>query len=83
MDASQKGTAEKRFIVAWFIWAAMIGSLGIYILICNVIGDDVVRRPLGPDFSLALLRKLFYGLSAAALIAVHFIRKFNGVGVSH
>ena len=75
MDALQKGTAENRFMVAWFIWAAMIGSLGIYILICNVIGDDV-QRPLGPDFSLALLRKIFFGLSAVALIAAHFIRKF-------
>jgi F0F1-type ATP synthase membrane subunit c/vacuolar-type H+-ATPase subunit K len=75
MDASQNGTVENRFIVAWIIWAAMMGSLAVYILICNVIGDDV-RRPMGPDFSLALLRKIFFGLSTAALIAAHFIRKF-------
>jgi hypothetical protein len=31
---------------------------------------------MGPDFSLALLRKLLFGLSIAALIAAHFIRKF-------
>jgi len=75
MDTSQKGTVENKLLVVWIIWVAMMGSLAVYILICNVIGDDV-RRPMGPDFSLALLRKLLFGLSIAALIAAHFIRKF-------
>ena len=75
MDASQKGAFENKLLVIWIIWVAMVGSLVIYIVICNLIGDQV-RRPMGPDFSLELLRNIFFGIGIASLIATHFIRKF-------
>jgi hypothetical protein len=75
MDASQKGTLESRVLVMWIIWAAMLASLVIYIVICNLMGDQI-RRPMGPDFPLTLFRNILFGLGIAALITTHFIRKF-------
>ena len=75
MDASQKGTVENKLLVMWIIWGAMVGSLVIYIVICNLIGDKV-RRPMGPEFPLALLRNILFGIGIVALISTHFIRKF-------
>ena len=75
MDASQKGTIENKLLVMWIIWGAMVGSLVIYIVICNLIGDQI-RRPMGPGFPLVLLRNILFGIGIVALIATHFIRKF-------
>lgn len=75
MDASQKGTVEKKLLVMWIIWGAMVGSLVFYIVICNLIVDQI-RQPMGPDFPLVLLRNIFFGIGIVALVATHFIRKF-------
>ena len=75
MDTSQKGTVEKKLLVMWIIWGAMVGSLVFYIVICNLIGDQI-RQPMGPDFPLVLLRNILFGIGILALIATHFIRKF-------
>ena len=75
MDTSQKGMLENKLLVMWIIWGAMVASLVIYIVICNLIGDQI-RRPMGPDFPLALLRKILFGIGIVALISTHFIRKF-------
>ena len=75
MDASQKRTVENKLLVLWIIWGAMVGSLVFYIVICNLIGDQI-RQPKGPGFPLVLLRNIFFGIGIVALIATHFIRKF-------
>lgn len=75
MDPTQKKTFENKLLVMWIIWGAMLGSLVIYIIICNLVGDQI-RRPMGPDFPLKLLRNILFGVGIAALIATHFIRKF-------
>ena len=74
MEASQKGTVENKLLVMWIIWVAMVGSLVIYIVICNLIGDQI-RRPIGPGFPLVLLRNLLFCICIVTLIATHFIRK--------
>jgi hypothetical protein len=75
MEESQKGTVDNRLHVMWIIWGAMMGSLVIYIVICNLIGDQI-RQPIRPDFPLVLLRNIFFGIGIVELIAIHFIRKF-------
>ena len=74
MDVSQKGTVENKLFVMWIIWGGMVGSLAIYVVICNLIGDQI-RRPIGPSFPLTLLRNILFGVSIVTLIATHFIRK--------
>ena len=75
MDEPQKGTVENKLLVMWIIWGVMVGSLVFYIVFCNLIGDQI-RRPMGPDFPLVLLRNILLGIGIVALIATHFIRKF-------
>ena len=75
MDTSQKRTVENKLLVMWIIWGAMVGSLVIYIVICNLIGEQI-RRPVGPEFPLVLLRNILFGIGIVALIATHYIRKF-------
>jgi hypothetical protein len=75
MEEFQKGTVDNKLHVMWIIWGAMMGSLVIYIVICNLIGDQI-RQPTGPDFPLVLLRNIFFGIGIVALIAIHFIRRF-------
>jgi hypothetical protein len=75
MKESQKGTVDNKLLVMWIIWGAMMGSLVIYIVICNLIGDQI-RQPIGLDFPLVLLRNILFGIVIVVLIATHFIRKF-------
>ena len=75
MEASREETVKSKLLVMWIIWGAMVGSLVIYIVICNLFGDQI-RQPIRPEFPLVLLRNIFFGVSAIALIAAHFIRKF-------
>jgi hypothetical protein len=46
-----KKQAGKSFLTLWIIWAAMLMSLGIYVLICHVAGDQV-RAGISPDMPL-------------------------------
>jgi len=75
MDESQKETVENKLLVMWIIWGAMVGSLVIYIVICNLMGDQI-RRPMGPGFPLVLLRNILFGIGIVTLITNYFIRKF-------
>ncbi|MEW6670108.1 MAG: hypothetical protein AB1427_00310 [Thermodesulfobacteriota bacterium] len=74
MNTPRKGTAENKILVMWLIWGAMLATLGIYMLICNLFGDQV-RRPMGPDFPLGPLHNILFGISIVVLISNHFIRK--------
>ncbi len=75
MDASRKGPVWNKLFVMWMIWGAMMGSLGFYIVICNLIGDQI-RQPMAPGFPLVLLRNILFIIGLVTLIATRFIRKF-------
>ena len=75
MEASHKETTESKLLVMWIIWVAMVGSLVIYVVICSLIGDHI-KRSIGSDFPLVLLRNILLCVSAVILIATHYIRKF-------
>lgn len=75
MDTSQKETFEKKLQIMWILWGAMALSLVIYILICQLFGDRV-RKPMGLEFPLELLRNILFGISTVALIATRFVRRF-------
>jgi F0F1-type ATP synthase membrane subunit c/vacuolar-type H+-ATPase subunit K len=73
MDASLKGTENKLFVM-WIIWVAMMGSLVMYVAVCNLVGDQI-RSPMEPGVPLVFLRNILFGIGIAALIVSHFIRK--------
>jgi F0F1-type ATP synthase membrane subunit c/vacuolar-type H+-ATPase subunit K len=75
MDASRNETIEKKLLVMWIIWGAIVGSLVIYILACHLLGDQI-RQHMGPDFPLKLMRNILFGVGIVTLIAIRFIRRF-------
>ena len=74
MDASETGQVENKLLVMWIIWGAMAVSLVFYIVLCHLVVAEA-RRPLGPDFPLAILRNILFGIGIASLIAAYFMRK--------
>jgi F0F1-type ATP synthase membrane subunit c/vacuolar-type H+-ATPase subunit K len=71
---AEKDAIQKGMMTLWIMWAAMIGSILIYIYIVHAFGDEI-RQPLHPDFPMELLRNIFYGLSIITILLSHFLRK--------
>jgi hypothetical protein len=70
----ESGTNENGFRVLWIIWAAMLGSLFMYIIICHQWGDQI-RQTMNADIPLDATRKILYGIAVVTLILTHFLRK--------
>jgi len=72
---TDKEHIEKSFLILRIIWAAMLGTLIIYLFICYQFGDQI-RQPSGSQFPLATLRNILYGVAAVTLMLSHFLRRF-------
>ncbi len=75
MEAPENGANEKGFLILWIIWAAMFGSLFIYVFICHQWGDQI-RRTARANFPLDLMRKILYGVAIFTIFLTHILRKF-------
>lgn len=64
---------NRHFLTLWIVWAAMLGSLGIYLLICHA--APVIRVVEGPISSLDLFRNILLGVSAVELLILYFVRR--------
>ena len=71
---TKRETGEKGFWALWVIWAAMLGSLFIYVLICHHLGDEV-RKNLRQDIPLELMRVIFYCVTIFEMLLIVFVRK--------
>ena len=69
----EKETIEKGFLLNLIIWGAMLASLFIYIIICHVAGD-LIRETPNPEFPIALVRNILFGISAAELLLAYYLR---------
>ena len=69
-----RGTEEKGFWTLWMIWAAMLGSLVIYVFICHQLGDEL-RKNLRQDIPLDPLRIILYSVTIFEMIFIVFMRK--------
>ena len=68
-------TLQKHFNVIRIIWLAMLASLGIYFVICQLAGD-ALRQHAGDEAFLDLMRRVLIGIAAAELIFTDFFRKW-------
>ncbi len=74
MSISDKTNITKEFMKIQFIWSAILSSVGIYLIVCLVIGNPLA--PFSSDmFTETVFKYLFFGLSALVFLAVHYIRK--------
>jgi hypothetical protein len=69
-DAINKGMRP-----LWFIWAAMLVSLLIYIFICHQLGGEIRKGVEGSGVPIELLRNIFAGMGVFALIMAYFLRR--------
>ena len=67
-------TLQKHFNVIRIIWLAMLASLAIYLVVCQLAGD-AIRQEVGNDVPLDLMRRILIGISAALLLLIDVVRK--------
>ncbi len=74
LEPEESKAIDKGMKTLWLIWAAMLGSLLIYIFICHQPG--IGFKGVGDtDFPIALLRNIFFGAGAAAWFMAYFMRR--------
>jgi F0F1-type ATP synthase membrane subunit c/vacuolar-type H+-ATPase subunit K len=74
VEAQEKSAMDKGMRTLWFIWAAMLVSLLIYVFICHQPGIEF-KGVGGTDFPIGLLRNIFFGSGAAAWFMAYFMRR--------
>ncbi len=85
IDAKERETLTDSMRVLWIIWGAMFASLGIYIIVAHMVGDQIKMQDLTPDV-FSFLRSALYVVAIIELAIIPFIRKFmlkTGISVSH
>jgi F0F1-type ATP synthase membrane subunit c/vacuolar-type H+-ATPase subunit K len=74
MEIPERGANEKGLRTLWIIWAAMVGSLLVYVFLCHQFGEDI-RRTASHDLPLGLIRSILSVVAFVTLFLTHFIRK--------
>ena len=80
MEETGSVELEKGLRMLWLIWAAMLGSLFIYVFICHQVGEEI-RGNTSPDFPIDLLKNILYGAVIVTLFLAHFLRRFILTGL--
>lgn len=75
VEAQERDAIAKGMQTLWVIWAAMLGSLLIYILLCYQLGEGF-KASSGPELPISLLRKILFGVAAVELIMTYYLRRF-------
>jgi F0F1-type ATP synthase membrane subunit c/vacuolar-type H+-ATPase subunit K len=79
MEETGRAEFEKGLRILWIIWAAMLGSLFIYVFICHQVGEEI-RGNMNPEFPIGLLKNILYGAIIVTLLFTHFLRRFMLTG---
>jgi len=78
---NQEKAIEKGLLTLWIIWAAIMGSLLIYVFICHQFGDEI-RGNMSQNFPIPLVRNILYGIAFITLFLTHFFKRFLLAGTS-
>lgn len=74
IDAKEREILNSGMKVIWIIWGAMLASLGIYIIVAHMVGDQIKMQDLTPDV-FSFLRSALYVVVVIELAVIPFIRK--------
>ena len=74
VEVAERGTNERGLQTLWIIWAAMLGSLLVYVFLCHQFGEGI-RRTESHDLPLGLIRNILSVVALVTLFLTHFIRK--------
>jgi F0F1-type ATP synthase membrane subunit c/vacuolar-type H+-ATPase subunit K len=70
-----KEKTKKNILTLWVIWAAMIGSLAMYVILCHLMGDEIGRNT-NPDIPVDRMRKILFLVAAVTLFIAYYLRTF-------
>ena len=71
VEAQERDAIAKGMQTLWVIWAAMLGSLLIYVFICLQLGEGFMGTG-GTDLPIGLLRNIFFGVGAVTFFIAFF-----------
>jgi hypothetical protein len=74
LETDEKATIEKGMMTLWGIWAAILGSLGVYLLVCYHLGENLRYTPQ-PD-SFGLFRNIISVIAFTTLLLSFFFRRY-------
>jgi hypothetical protein len=74
LEAQEKEAINKGMLTLWVIWAAMLGSLFIYIVVCHILGEGFGGVE-GSDLPIGLLRKILAGMGVVVVLLAYFKRR--------
>jgi heme/copper-type cytochrome/quinol oxidase subunit 3 len=74
VEVAERGTNEKGLRTLWIIWAAMAGSLLVYVFLCHQFGEEIRGRG-SHDLPVGLIRNILSVVTIVTLFLTHFIRK--------
>lgn len=73
VEAQEKVAIDKGMQTLWVIWAAMLGSLLIYVFVGHQLGEGLMGDK-GAELPIGLLRKICAVLAAGALLTGYYLR---------
>jgi hypothetical protein len=74
VEVAERGTNEKGLRTLWIIWAAMVGSLLVYVFLCHQFGEEIRGRG-SHDLPVGLIRNILSVVTLVTLFLTRFIRK--------
>jgi hypothetical protein len=66
---------KKQINIIRIIWASMLGTLAVYVLIACMFGGQI-KADIGPDIPVGLIKNILILVSAVEIVAAGFIRRF-------
>jgi hypothetical protein len=66
---------EKGMMITRIIWAAIFGSVFIYVIVCHVVAGGGFRSEISRGIPLDLIRNILFGVSIFVLFLAYFIRR--------
>ncbi len=72
IDPNAEAQLEKVWMVSRIVWAALLGTLGVYLLVAEILEDKLTPVK---NIPFELLKNILFGISVAVFIAAFFIRK--------
>ena len=65
---------DSSWTIILIIWGAILASLGIYLVVCIAIKDQV-KINIDPNLPIETIKYVLYGVSVITLFVVHYLRK--------
>jgi hypothetical protein len=74
LETREKEAVNKWILTLWVIWAAMLVSLFLYIVVCHILGEGFGRVE-GSDLPIGLLRNILAGMGVVVVLVAYFMRR--------